>query len=257
MTSFIACGPSPRQRPTGGDDDTNPRDRDPCQVCAEGELATCGDGIDNDCDGLVDCSDPNCSGVGDCPVCGMVEHAACPAARASRRLGGHTARRTPTARASRPAAALLRPHHVEYAVPPAVHSTLDFIGFGQGQTFTDPSNIVKVCVTMEHSWMRDLQIELRRARRQDRSLCRSSQCRDRRRGLPRPGERQRQLGEPGPGRRRRILLDADRDQPGHRLRQRLRHDAHATAARRAAARRLPGARIRGRTSIGAPLNGDW
>ncbi len=54
VTSFIACGPSPRQRP--GDDDGNQPDASemPCQVAAEGDLTTCADGIDNDCDGLTD-----------------------------------------------------------------------------------------------------------------------------------------------------------------------------------------------------------
>jgi len=39
-------------------------------------------------------------------------------------------------------------------------SKLHFTGFGETQTVTDVSNIQSVCATMEHSWMRDLNIEL-------------------------------------------------------------------------------------------------
>jgi hypothetical protein len=131
--SLMACGPSPRQRPTGGgDDDGVDASMGPCQVSPEGELATCGDGIDNDCDGLVDCNDPNCSGVGTCPVCGTVEH---------------------------PLAQPLALPDGAGAGPPYT-SSLHFTGFGANQTFMDVSNIQKVCVTMEHTWLRDLQMEL-------------------------------------------------------------------------------------------------
>src|SRR5215475_6516307 len=43
---------------------------------------------------------------------------------------------------------------------PPYTSKLHFDGFGVTQQFVNPSNIVSVCVTMEHSWIRDLQIEL-------------------------------------------------------------------------------------------------
>ena len=88
--------------------------------------------IDNDCDGLTDCNDPDCSGVGTCPVCGMVQH---------------------------PLSTPLALPDGDGAGPPYT-SKLHFDGFGPTQRFTDPSNIISVCVTMEHSWIRDLQIEL-------------------------------------------------------------------------------------------------
>jgi hypothetical protein len=39
-------------------------------------------------------------------------------------------------------------------------STLNFIGFPQDSTLTDPNLLLNVCVNMEHSWLRDLQMEL-------------------------------------------------------------------------------------------------
>ena len=38
--------------------------------------------------------------------------------------------------------------------------TLDFIGFGSGETLTDTTKLLSVCATMEHSWIGDLQIDL-------------------------------------------------------------------------------------------------
>jgi len=35
----------------------------------EQDDALCGDGSDNDCDGLIDCHDPDCAGTTPCPVC--------------------------------------------------------------------------------------------------------------------------------------------------------------------------------------------
>jgi len=34
------------------------------------------------------------------------------------------------------------------------------VGFPAGSTLTDPNKLLKVCVTIDHSWVRDLQIEL-------------------------------------------------------------------------------------------------
>jgi len=43
-------------------DDTNPS-------INPGTMESCADGVDNDCDGLIDCDDPNCNGDAACPIC--------------------------------------------------------------------------------------------------------------------------------------------------------------------------------------------
>ena len=151
--------------------------------------------LDNDCDGLADCSDPNCSGVGTCPVCG----------RSSTRWRSRS--RCPTAldgdACSRPTRSAARrlPNCVRQRVPRSYTSTLHFIGFAPAQTLTDAANIQKVCVNMEHS------LDPRSRRwSSSRPTARSSASQkstvpphDAQRDLPRPGERQRQRREPVPG----------------------------------------------------------
>ena len=69
MIGWAGCGPGNR-RAGGGRPDTGGGS---CSG-AENTPETCSDGIDNNCNGLVDCADPSCSGIGSCPVCGMVQH---------------------------------------------------------------------------------------------------------------------------------------------------------------------------------------
>ena len=144
MLLLFACGPS--ARPIGGDDDSTadanhaPGTPDAsiivpgCTVSGpENTVATCSDGIDNDCNGTTDCDDPSCSGVGTCPVCGMVSH-------------------------TEPAPFFLPDDPGNVLTP--YSDMVMFTGFGANQTMTAVSNIQSVCVTMEHSWARDLEIKL-------------------------------------------------------------------------------------------------
>ena len=133
---LAGCGPDSRTNNPGGADapPVTTVDAPPIGPCvAAPEAAACGDMVDNDCDGITDCRDPDCSGVGACPVCGVV----------SRPLG------TPLA---------LPDGNSGTGV--AYTSTLNFTGFGANQTFTAGTDLQYVCVKIEHSYVRDLQIDL-------------------------------------------------------------------------------------------------
>jgi hypothetical protein len=148
---FAACGPGARGGGGGGND------IDAGQNCAapsaENTPAACSDGIDNDCDGVVDCSDPDCSGVGSCPVCGMAQHPlGAPLALPDGIVG--------TACTTSATCSGGTPNCVESECHGSYNSKLHFDGFAANQTFTAVSNIQSVCVTMEHSWARDMEIAL-------------------------------------------------------------------------------------------------
>jgi subtilisin-like proprotein convertase family protein len=87
--------------------------------------------IDNDCDGNTDCYDPDCSGIDGCPICGDVMH-------------------TETTPLELPDGDGAGPPYTE---------TVNFSGFGTNQEYA-VGNILSVCVNMEHSWMRDLEVRL-------------------------------------------------------------------------------------------------
>jgi subtilisin-like proprotein convertase family protein len=124
----IACGTEVTIESANGKND-NTADAGTC-TATPGPEKECGDSADNDCDGIWDCSDPDCSGVGSCPVCGTIQHPESqPLALPDGEGGSYT-------------------------------SKLSFKGFGQDQKFAAASNLVSVCVDMEHSWIRDLQIDL-------------------------------------------------------------------------------------------------
>jgi subtilisin-like proprotein convertase family protein len=141
-----ACGPSAGG--AGDDDDDGTGDGDgpdaspweprpdatPCTPSQATETS-CDDNTDNDCDGWYDCDDTDCSGVGDCPVCGeATDVEGQPVALPDVNSGTCSADYT---------------------------STINIVGFGATQTLPDVSKFLGVCVTMEHSWLRDVQIELR------------------------------------------------------------------------------------------------
>jgi hypothetical protein len=151
----------PDNNASGGDagDDALAYDCVPTGV--ENTPPTCSDRIDNDCSRLADCDDPSCSGVGSCPVCGTVQHP----------LGAPLALPDGVGKAICATDAHCPPGQHCFAIPGNTNgnpmecresytSSLNFTGFGSTQTLVAVSNVKSVCVTIEHSWMRDLQVDL-------------------------------------------------------------------------------------------------
>lgn len=95
---------------------------------------SCYDGADNDCDGRADCTDADCTEI----------------------CNGTTTDAAVCEDPIFPGDTLAIPDvlGVDY------ESTITIAGFDPGQTLNDANNFLGLCVTMEHSWLRDLQIEL-------------------------------------------------------------------------------------------------
>ncbi len=174
LISFvIACGPA--GRPNGGADDDG--------VGADAPTTgpeICDDAYDNDGDGRADCSDVDCSGVGNCPVCGSVENpqatplalpdgissgvtcssnAACASTPATPTCSHDECHAACSTDADCASAAGL-PNCVAGECHASYDSTLHFVGFPANATLTDPAKLLKVCLNIEHSYLKDLQIEL-------------------------------------------------------------------------------------------------
>ncbi len=144
---LVGCGPQGRDPGMVGDDDDDPNPPTGVEACANA--------LDDDGDGRADCSDPDCSGVDGCPVCGAVENPevtplALPDGEGDGTMCSTDAQCTSAGEPN----CVFKECHASY------NSQLNFIGFPDGATLTDPSLLLKVCVTMEHSWLRDLQMEL-------------------------------------------------------------------------------------------------
>lgn len=159
--TLVACGPSARTRPGGGSDGTGV-DSGPCTPAAEGDMTTCADGIDNDCDGLTDCSDPNCSGVGACPVCGQAQHPTGAPIDLPDGVGGNKCTTDAQCTSVMPG-----PQHCYDTISASglecrqsYVSKLHFDGFGANQTISAVSDIQSVCVNISHEYLRDLEIDL-------------------------------------------------------------------------------------------------
>ncbi len=143
---LVGCGPSVSGSgdDVGGDDEGEAPDAAQC-VPTGPEM--CAGAADEDCDGFYDCTDVDCYGVGSCPdgnpACGTLDLTegqplALPDSNTS----------TPTA-ACAPVTGL-----AQYT------SSINFTGFSDGQVLEAADDILGICVVMEHSWLRDLQMEM-------------------------------------------------------------------------------------------------
>ncbi len=167
--AFVGCSDSPRRvlRDGGGgnadggmngsDTGTGGFDAGACVPSPEGTPETCLDGIDNNCDGRYDCSDLNCSGVGSCPVCGQVDTPlGMPLSLPDGEGEGSCTTNTDCSGNQR----CFEISDTSNECREPYLSTLNFVGFEAGRRFQAVSDIVSVCVVMEHSWVRDLQMDL-------------------------------------------------------------------------------------------------
>jgi len=135
---MVACGPAGREQ-SGGADAAPP-------IGAE----VCNDGFDNDQDGNSDCADLECSGVGTCPVCEPPTTQALALPDGNDEAGG-TCSTDATCSTSHCVAGYCASPYISQAI---------WSTFAQGLTLANASQLKKVCLDIEHSWLADLQIEL-------------------------------------------------------------------------------------------------
>lgn len=152
LAGVTACGPT--GRPGAGDDDGNTG----VDATPTGQ-EVCTDAFDNDGDGRADCSDVDCSGIDGCPVCGAVEN---PEAQPLALPDGVDAEtgNPPVCSVDADCTNAVAPNCVAKVCHASYDSELNFVGFPAGATLTDPNKLLRVCVTMEHSYLYDLQMEL-------------------------------------------------------------------------------------------------
>ncbi|MBL4636851.1 MAG: proprotein convertase P-domain-containing protein [Kofleriaceae bacterium] len=141
LSALLAgCGASGGDDGNGGNGNSDGGAGGECVKVTDTE-ANCANGIDDNCDGLIDCENTECSfdpfctggggggGGGGGEDCGELSFGGAPLAIPD---GNGTAYET----------------------------SLNIGGFDNGQTLDTADGFESICVTMEHSWLRDLQIEL-------------------------------------------------------------------------------------------------
>jgi hypothetical protein len=135
----VACGPQGRESSGNGADAAPPIGP---EVCA--------DAFDNDQDGTTDCGDMDCSGVGECPVCEPPTTQALALPDGIDEDGGACTSDASCSTGYCVANFCASPYRSQ-----AIWST-----FAPSATLTNPNQLQKVCLEIEHSWLADLQIEL-------------------------------------------------------------------------------------------------
>ncbi len=163
---LAACATRGGSRGRDGDGGSGPASdgaagglRDGCVPSEEATPETCSDGLDNNCNFLYDCSDPSCSGVGDCPLCGHVDTPLGSPLALPDGVGNITCASDADCPGAQHCFTIDGLFGPSMECRESYRSTLTFIGFG-GATFNSVNDITSLCVTMEHSWIRDLEITL-------------------------------------------------------------------------------------------------
>jgi hypothetical protein len=149
LITLAACGPGPRRL----DDDDGTGGGVDAPIGTTGP-EVCNDAYDNDGDGRVDCADTDCSGKDGCPVCGSVENPQAQPLALPDGVSSGAACTTDTDCSGTTPNCVQSECHASYS------STLNFVGFPANATLTDPTKLLKVCLNIEHSYLKDLQIEL-------------------------------------------------------------------------------------------------
>ena len=144
----VGCGPSARGDDDGGGDDTTGPDAAWCTPT--GQTETCGDGFDNDCNGFTDCSDVTCA---ETEACAPVDcEVTTPSVSFPLPDGSCTG--SPPPPGSPPAQ-----FDAFLATCGAYDGDMNLSGFAAGARLTDTTKLLAICATMEHTWVRDLQME--------------------------------------------------------------------------------------------------
>lgn len=134
MLVLAACGPSAGTGDDDDDDDTGPDAAVSIDAanCANPVPEVCGNQLDDDCDGIADCDDSDCSEACNNANCGQAQ------------VGGTLA--LPDNNCSE-----------DLSVPcPGYENPIMITGFNPGQTLGDVNGILGICLNIEHSWMRDI-----------------------------------------------------------------------------------------------------
>lgn len=137
---LVACGPEGRPNGNGGGVDAAP----------PFGPEVCDDGYDNDQDGAADCTDPECSGIGACPVCEPPTTQALALPDGIDEDGGSC-----TSDATCSTGYCVANYCASPYISKAIWST-----FAADATLTNANQLQKVCLVIEHSWLADTQIEL-------------------------------------------------------------------------------------------------
>jgi hypothetical protein len=129
VVTLVACGPEDRSSPSALGQGAPPNEVD-SGPCIPTGAEVCGGSQDEDCDGTFDCNDEDCYGVDGCPACGELDLVEGEPLALPDGEGG------------------------------SYETSINITGFAPNQTLDFGEHVLGTCVVMEHSWLRDLEIEL-------------------------------------------------------------------------------------------------